>query len=105
MNVFPVIQIYILNELLNAVDMDSIYFFRTKTGTEIDFVIKRAKLLPIELKYKRLEKIPNTKAFTYFAAQDDIEKAYLVNLTLNRRVERETVRVEFIDFRRFLFNS
>lgn len=93
---------FLLNEFLNVFEKDCIYFFRTRTGTEIDFIIKREKVLPIEVKYKRLEKTFGTKPITYFAGESDIDKAYLVNLILNRQPGKEHEKIEFIDFRRFL---
>jgi len=96
---------FFLNELINAFEKDSICFFRTKAGSEIDFVIKQNKPLPLELKYKRLKKIGGMKHLNYFAKENEIDKGYLVNLTLNysrQNAENGAAKLECIDFRKFL---
>ena len=93
---------FFLNELINAFDKDSICFFRTKSMSEIDFIIKQNKPLPLELKYKRLKKPEGMKHLTYFANENQIEKGYLVNLTLNDSRENGPSNLECIDFRKFL---
>ena len=93
---------FFLNELINAFEKDSIYFFRTKSKSEIDFIIKQDKPLPLELKYKRLKKPEGMKHLTYFANENKIEKGYLVNLTLNHSWENGPPNLECIDFRKFL---
>jgi predicted AAA+ superfamily ATPase len=93
---------FFLNELINSFEKDSICFFRTKSGSEIDFIIKQDKPLPLELKYKRLEKPGGMRHLNYFAGENKIEKGYLVNLTLNHSWENGPSNLECIDFRRFL---
>jgi predicted AAA+ superfamily ATPase len=93
---------FFLNELINAFEKDSICFFRTKSKSEIDFIIKQDKPLPLELKYTRLKKPEGMKHLNYFANENKIEKGYLVNLTLNHSRESGPPNLECIDFRRFL---
>jgi predicted AAA+ superfamily ATPase len=93
---------FFLNELINAFEKDSICFFRTKSKSEIDFIIKQNKPLPLELKYKRFEKPGGMKHLIYFANENKIEKGYLVNLTLNHSWESGPPNLECIDFRKFL---
>ena len=95
---------FFLNELINAFEKDSICFFRTKSKSEIDFIIKQDKPLPLELKYTRLKKPEGMKHLNYFANENKIEKGYLVNLTLNHSWESGPPNLECIDFRRFLAN-
>lgn len=93
---------FFLNELINAFEKDNICFFRTKSKSEIDFIIKQDKPLPLELKYKRLKKPEGMKHLNYFANENKIENGYLVNLTLNHSWESGSPNLECIDFRKFL---
>lgn len=93
---------FFLNELINTFEKTNICFFRTKSKSEIDFIIKQNKPLPIELKYKRLEKPGGMKHLLYFSNENNIEKGYLVNLTLNHSWENGASGLECIDFRKFL---
>ena len=90
---------FILNELVNVVGKEYVYYFRTKAGTEIDFVLRANGLVPIEVKYKRLNRLTGLRPLRHFVAQQTATRAYLVNLTLNQRVEGS---IEVLDFLRFL---
>lgn len=90
---------FILNELMNLVGRENIFYYRTKTGSEIDFIIRKSKIIPVEIKYKRLTAPSGTKALSYFIEKNNIEKGYLVNLTLNQILDQKKIQV--IDYLRF----
>ena len=91
---------FILNELINTVGKENIYYFRTKTGSEIDFIIKKGEIIPVEIKYKKLKNASGLKSMMHFINKNNINKGYLVNLTLNQIIE--TKKIDVIDFMNFL---
>ena len=48
------------------------------TGTEIDFIIKKGEIIPVEIKYKRLKNAAGIKALIHFINKNNIPKGYLV---------------------------
>jgi len=65
-----------------------INYWRTKDGAEVDFIISRGeKLLPIEVKYKRLEKPAYSRSFINFINRYNPSFAIIVNLTLDTKEE------------------
>ncbi|NIA30702.1 MAG: DUF4143 domain-containing protein, partial [Actinobacteria bacterium] len=94
---------FMLNELINAVGRENIFYYRTKTGSEIDFIIRKSKIIPIEIKYKKLAKSAGTKALSYFIEKNNVEKGYLVNLTLNQMLDQKKIQVtDYLNFFHFL---
>lgn len=91
---------FILNELLNAVGKENIYYFKSKIGTEIDFIIKKGEIIPVEVKYKKLKNASGLRALKYFINKNSIKKGYLVNLTLNQISDDK--KIEIVDFLKFL---
>ncbi len=91
---------FILNELIFTVGQENIYYFRSKVGSEIDFIIKREEIIPVEVKYKKLAKIPDLRGLANFIKKNGNRKGFLVNLTFNREVVEK--RTEITDVFRFL---
>lgn len=74
-----------------------IHYWRTKDGAEVDFVIKRGeKLIPIEVKYKRLEKPAFSKSFLNFISKYNSTDAIIINLTLDLTETVGNTQVSFI---------
>ena len=91
---------FILNELINSVGRENIFYHRTKVGGEIDFVIRKEKIIPAEIKYKKLTKPVGIKTLSHFIEKNNVERGYLVNLSLNQMMEER--RIEAVDFLNFL---
>ncbi|MCD4693578.1 MAG: ATP-binding protein [Calditrichales bacterium] len=91
---------FILNELMNAVGKESLFYFRTKTGSEIDFIIRKDKVIPAEIKYKKMNAPSKTRSLSNFIEKNNLEKGYLVNLTLNQMLDDK--KIEVVDFLKFL---
>ncbi len=91
---------FILNELINTLGREQIYYFRTKTGTEIDFIINKNKIIPVELKYKKLRNSSGIKALKFFVNNNNLDLGYLVNLTYNDKISDSNI--EIVDFINFL---
>ena len=91
---------FILNELMNAVGKENLFYFRTKTGSEIDFIIRKDKVIPAEIKYKKMNAPSKTRSLSHFIEKNNLEKGYLVNLTLNQMLGDK--KIEVVDFLKFL---
>ena len=91
---------FILNELINSVGLESIYFYRTKMKTEIDFIIKTNEIVPVEIKYKKLKSAVGLRAIMHFINKNNIKRGFLVNLTLNKKMVDQNI--EIIDYLKFL---
>ncbi len=86
---------FIYLELINKYGKDNIYFYRTTTWTEIDFIVKKeVSIIPIEVKYKTFSKSINISAISHFNS----EKWFVINLNLNEIKNN----IEFIDFTNFI---
>jgi predicted AAA+ superfamily ATPase len=80
-------------------------YWRTKSRAEVDFVLTAGNKvkLPVEAKYKELDKPKVTKSLRSFIKKYNPEKAVVVNLELEETVEVENTEVEFIPYHKFLF--
>jgi predicted AAA+ superfamily ATPase len=82
-----------------------VYFWRTKDGAEVDFVIDyRAKQIPIEVKYKKLHrklnKIELSRSFLNFIKKYAPKEAVVVNLSLNTVERLGKTKIYFLPFYR-----
>ncbi|MBC5793455.1 MAG: ATP-binding protein [Nanohaloarchaea archaeon] len=80
-------------------------YWRTKSQAEVDFVLSAGNKveLPVEVKYKDLGEPKVTKSLRSFIKKYSPEKAVVVNLSLEKTVEIEETRVEFIPYTKFLY--
>ena len=63
----------------------TVQFFRTQSGTEVDFVtIQEDDVKVIECKYKRHEKAISVPNMTNFAKEEGFQKQFLVNINLSQ---------------------
>lgn len=76
---------YILLELWrNRLASDTIYFYRTQSGTEVDFVLDGAlKKWAVECKFKRLQNPVSIPSLTNFADEEKIVSRYIANINLD----------------------
>ena len=76
---------FIFLELLKNIETyHSINFYRTRDGTEVDFIIDNMlQKTSIEVKYKSLKKAVFYKALTNFNVDENIAQSFVVNLQLN----------------------
>lgn len=75
----------ILLELMRKRRADEIVnFYRTTNGTEVDFVVKGSqRSAAIECKHKRYEKPISITALSNLGKEENIDKLYVANLSLN----------------------
>ncbi len=76
----------------------SIYFWRTKEKTEVDFLAKDmyGNIIPIEVKAQRLAKPVISRGFQSFLKKYKVKKGYIVNLDLKSKVKLNDTIIEFI---------
>ncbi|MFC1484825.1 DUF4143 domain-containing protein [bacterium] len=69
----------IFNEFKKNLNVSqNLLFYRTRNGTEIDFIIKKdANIYPVEIKARSTDKIP--KAFDSFIKTYNVKKAFVLN--------------------------
>jgi len=73
---------FVIAELIKGgEDVDSIKYYRTKMGTEVDIVLDRgAELIPIEVKHKTQTKSSDFSGLEYFINEYKTKRNFLVNL-------------------------
>jgi uncharacterized protein len=81
---------YIFLELKRILGkIGQIYFYRTFDGSEVDFIINNLnELFALEVKYKKLVKPISLKNIKSFNSHENVKQSYLVNLTLNQKIEK-----------------
>jgi len=83
----------------------SIYFWRTKDGAEVDFVLSYGDtIIPVEVKYSKLKQPKVEKSLKSFIAKYSPKKAYVINLSLEQEVQLGKTKVCFIPYYR-LFST
>ncbi len=80
---------FVFLEILKSIqNYCTINFFRTRDGTEVDFIINdMTKKISVEVKYKQLEKPVYIKALNSFNERENISHSYVINLQLNTITE------------------
>lgn len=80
---------YVYLQLLQHVRPDQVSFYRTKDGTEIDFVMQGQgeTVIPVEVKYKRATRHAKIRAITEFRKSTAFSRAYVINLTMSQSHE------------------
>jgi len=85
------------------------YFWRTKLGTEIDFILEGDdELIPIEVKWRNLARPVIPKSFfSFFKAHKNIKQAVIVTKSLSSKIRLNNKTVYFVPavlFNKFLIN-
>lgn len=76
-----------------------IHFWRTKDNAEVDFVlVKGFDTIPIEAKYKKLEKAEITRSFRSFVSKYDPKSGYFVHLGDESKMSVNKTSVHFIPY-------
>ncbi len=83
---------YVFLELIKNTQLFStLYFYRTRDGAEVDFVLDNMiEKKSVEAKFKHFDKPAKFKSLIDFNKSENIKASYLVNLNLN--VEHNNVR-------------
>lgn len=74
-------------------------FWRSKDGAEVDFVINEGKkVVPVEVKYKRLQAPSVERSMRSFVEKYEPEEAWVINLSLKQNIQIGSTIVKFIPF-------
>ncbi len=96
-----VFENFILAEILkHKKKYQSLYFYRTMSGTEIDFILQDAKkgILPIEVKYKDMERPVIPRGVLEFARSEKVQEAYIINKNLHHRQKMDNTTFIFLPY-------
>lgn len=81
-----------------------IHFWRTRDNAEVDFVIDTgAKLIPIEVKYRQIEKPAIPRSLRSFLAKYQPKEAFIVHLGEKQETTLNQTKVFFLPF--YLFDQ
>jgi len=95
----------ILREIANK-NFYKIYFWRTKDGAEVDFVLETGRgLIPIEAKCQSLTKPEIPRSFKSFIEKYQPSEAFLVNLSLDKTIKLNRTKVHFIPVLKLFFQD
>ena len=73
-----------LEIMKNIAKSSHLYFYRTKDGSEIDFVVDNLmRKFAIEVKYQRFSKATGVRNIVNFVKDEYIAESYLININLN----------------------
>jgi len=76
-----------------------IYFWRTQDKAEVDFIIDTGNtLIPVEVKYKKLKEPEIPRSMRSFIEKYKVEKAFIINLTLEQKINLEGTKIEIVPF-------
>jgi predicted AAA+ superfamily ATPase len=95
-----VFQNFIYNLLREIIPPSyKIYFWRTQDKAEVDFVIDTGNtLIPVEVKYKKLKEPEIPRSMRSFIEKYKVEKAFIINLTLEQKINLEGTKIEIVPF-------
>jgi predicted AAA+ superfamily ATPase len=95
-----VFQNFIYNLLREIIPPSyKIYFWRTQDKAEVDFVIDTGNtLIPVEVKYKKLKEPEIPRSMRSFIEKYKVEKAFIINLTLEQKINLEWTKIEIVPF-------
>ena len=82
----------------------SLNFYRTKDGAEIDFIVNKGnEIVPIEVKYKNLKTPTISKSIGNFIKRYKVKKIIIVNLNFHHKMKVNNTEIIFLPFYDFLF--
>lgn len=96
-----VFQNFVANELWEKIrnSQKNLGFWRTLDKTEVDFVLSGGEtILPVEVKYSKLDKPEITRSFRSFIKEYNPSEAWVVNLSLEAEMQVGKTRVRFVPF-------
>lgn len=93
------IENFILNEIIKYKPIQySVYFWRTKLGTEIDFILEgNDELIPIEVKWQNITKPIVPKSFlSFFEMHKNVKKAIIITMVFSCKIQKKGKVIYFI---------
>ncbi|OQX96269.1 hypothetical protein B6I21_01370 [candidate division KSB1 bacterium 4572_119] len=87
---------FVFSELAKSVDLNNLWFYRTTSGTEIDFLYNiGTSVIPIEVKYSESKQRSIPRAFSTVFQKLDIKKALVLTKNYLNRREQSNISVIF----------
>ena len=91
--------IYLILRAKYEKGLSKINYWRTKDKAEVDFIIRTQEgIIPLEVKYSELKKTAITRSFRSFINKYAPEKAYVINLSLEKKITINETEVIFMPF-------
>lgn len=98
-NLGSYIENFVFGEIIRYKPIQyTVYFWRTKLGTEIDFILGgNDELIPIEVKWQNINKPVIPKSFiSFFESHRNIKRAVIVTRSFSHKVYKKRVKIYFI---------
>lgn len=90
------VESFVFSELIKTVDRSRLWFYRTSTGSEIDFLyVQKNRVVPVEVKYRLTRQKAVPKIFDTVVRKADVRKAVVITKDYLHETEREGLRVLF----------
>ncbi len=93
------VENFIFNEIIKYKPIQySVYFWRTKLGTEIDFILEgNDELIPVEVKWQNITRAVVPKnLISFLGSHKNIKKAVIITRAFSDKIRREGKNVYFI---------
>jgi len=94
------VENFVFTELMKNLDKDRLWFYRTATGSEIDFLhVSGDRVVPVEVKYglSRQKVVP--KPFGTLLQKAQLQKAFVITMDFAGSGEKEGLDVTFMPAR------
>lgn len=89
---------FIFSELIKK--NEKMKFWNTKSNAEVDFIIEKQKIIPIEVKIN-INKAQITKSFSSFIKKYRPKKGYFLSLNFEGKTRIDNCRIDFLPFVKF----
>ena len=77
----------------------SLHFWRTKDKAEVDFVVDfTTKILPIEVKYKKINKPVIEKSTRSFIDRYEPQELWVININFKKEINLNKTKIKFLPF-------
>lgn len=99
---------FIFNQIREKITHTSaqIHFWRTKAKAEVDFIIdKGLEIIPLEAKYKKLNKEEIDRSFHSFLSEYHPTIGYIINLIYTKKVVLNQTTIQFLPYYELLFTN
>ena len=102
--IFENIILNMLKEKL-AWTNNKIRFWRTKGGSEVDFVVSSkadTEIIPVEVKFSDIKKPKIGKSLHSFIEKYDPDRTFIVNKSLDKEIKIKNTKIKFITLAKFI---
>lgn len=89
---------FIFSELIKK--NEKVKFWNTKSNAEVDFIIEKQKIIPIEVKIN-INKAQITKSFSSFIKKYRPKEGYFLSLNFEGKTKIDNCRIDFLPFVKF----